>query len=169
MVTYNWNGSKGQTTPGKGWEFWRENGLRLCVLWNIAQILETIWTPLFYLFSLSEKHFLLLTASLNPMHPSRPYSVPWSPGSTGHVLCSVISLLWHHGLQPARLCCPWNFSGRNTGVGRLPFPAPGDLPHPGIEPCIFGTGRKIIITAPRGKPHVLRRLSLNGMHITDTK
>ena len=22
-----------------------------------------------------------------------------------------------HGLQPARLCCPWNFPGKNTGVG----------------------------------------------------
>ena len=22
-----------------------------------------------------------------------------------------------HGLQPARLLCPWNFPGKNTGVG----------------------------------------------------
>ena len=25
--------------------------------------------------------------------------------------------LWSHGLQPAKLLCPWNFSGKNTGVG----------------------------------------------------
>ena len=31
-----------------------------------------------------------------------------------------------------RLLCPWNFPGKNTGV--LPFPTPGNLPHPGIKP-----------------------------------
>ena len=25
--------------------------------------------------------------------------------------------LRHHGLKPARLLCPWNFPGKNTGVG----------------------------------------------------
>ena len=31
---------------------------------------------------------------------------------------SVVSdSLQHHGLQPARLLCPWDFSGKNTGVG----------------------------------------------------
>ena len=31
---------------------------------------------------------------------------------------SVVSnSLWSCGLQPARLLCPWNFPGRNTGVG----------------------------------------------------
>ena len=27
------------------------------------------------------------------------------------------SSLWLHGLEPARLLCPWDFSGKNTGVG----------------------------------------------------
>ena len=32
--------------------------------------------------------------------------------------CSVVSdSLWLHGLQPARLLCPWDFPGKNTGVG----------------------------------------------------
>ena len=31
--------------------------------------------------------------------------------------CSVVSdSLWPHGLWPARLFCPWNFPGKNTGV-----------------------------------------------------
>ena len=38
-----------------------------------------------------------------------------------------------HVLQPTRLLCPWDFPGKDTGVG-LPFPYPGDLPNPGIEP-----------------------------------
>ena len=30
---------------------------------------------------------------------------------------SCLSLLWPHGLQVARLLCPWNFPGKNPGVG----------------------------------------------------
>ena len=30
---------------------------------------------------------------------------------------SCQTLLWPHGLQSARLLCPWNFPGKNTGVG----------------------------------------------------
>ena len=38
-----------------------------------------------------------------------------------------------HGLQPARLLCPWNSPGKNTRVDAH-LPSPGDLPDPGIEP-----------------------------------
>ena len=38
-----------------------------------------------------------------------------------------------NGLWPARLLCPWDSPGKNTGVG-LPCPPPGDLPNPGTEP-----------------------------------
>ena len=32
--------------------------------------------------------------------------------------CSIVSnSLWPHGLQPARLLCPWKSSGKNIGVG----------------------------------------------------
>ena len=49
-------------------------------------------------------------------------------------LCSVMSdSLWPHGLQPTRLLCPWNFPGKNTGVGYHFLPQ-GNLPDPGIEP-----------------------------------
>ena len=30
---------------------------------------------------------------------------------------SVVSTLQPHGLQPVRLLCPWDFPGKNTGVG----------------------------------------------------
>ena len=34
------------------------------------------------------------------------------------VFCSVMSdSLWPHGLQPTKLLCTWDFSGKNTGVG----------------------------------------------------
>ena len=42
-------------------------------------------------------------------------------GSLGSVcvhMCSVVSDSWQpHGLQPARLFCPWDFPCKNTGVG----------------------------------------------------
>ena len=48
-------------------------------------------------------------------------------------VCSVMSnSLQPHGLQPVRLLCPWDSSGKNTG--KVPFPSPEDLPDPGIEP-----------------------------------
>ena len=39
-----------------------------------------------------------------------------------------------HGLQPSRLLCPWDFSGKNTGVGchvllQKIFPTQGMNPH----------------------------------------
>ena len=39
-----------------------------------------------------------------------------------------------HGVQPSRLLCPWNFPGKNTGVGchfllQGIFPTQGSSPH----------------------------------------
>ena len=48
---------------------------------------------------------------------------------------SVVSnSLQHYELHPTRLLCPWNFSGKNTGVG-CHFLLQGGLP--GIEPVAF--------------------------------
>ena len=47
---------------------------------------------------------------------------------------SVVSnSLRPHGLEPARLLCPWGFSRQEYWSG-LPCPPPGDFPDPGIEP-----------------------------------
>ena len=35
--------------------------------------------------------------------------------SVSHLVVS--DSLWPHGLEPARLLCPWNSPGKNTGVG----------------------------------------------------
>ena len=44
----------------------------------------------------------------SPMHESKKWK--WS--------LSVISdSYWPHGLQPTRLRCPWDFPGKNTGLG----------------------------------------------------
>ena len=52
-----------------------------------------------------------------------------------HVLSHSVmpNSLRPHGLHPTRLLCPWGFSREECWSG-LPFPSPGDLPNPGIEP-----------------------------------
>ena len=32
-------------------------------------------------------------------------------------LLSLVRLIWLHELEPTRLCCPWDYTGKNTGVG----------------------------------------------------
>ena len=51
------------------------------------------------------------------------------------VSCSVVfNSLQPHGLYLTRLLCPWNSPGKNAGWSGLPFPSPGDLSDPGVEP-----------------------------------
>ena len=56
-----------------------------------------------------------------------------------------------YGLQPARLLCPWDSPGQNTGVG-LPCPPPGDLPHPETEPGSSTLQKDYLSSEPPGKP-----------------
>ena len=48
-----------------------------------------------------------------------------------------------HGLQPARLLCPWNFSGQEYWNG-LPFPSPGESSQPRDWTCISCIGRLVL-------------------------
>ena len=51
--------------------------------------------------------------------------------------CSVVSnSLRPHRLYPNRLLCPWDFTGKNTGVGCL-FLLQGILPAQGLIPRLF--------------------------------
>ena len=67
----------------------------------------------------------------------------------------MLSHVWPHGLEPARLLCPQNFPGKKTWSG-LPFPSPGNLLDPGIKPSSpvsSALAGRFFITAPPGKPH----------------
>ena len=75
------------------------------------------------------------------------------------VSCSVVSdSLWPHGLQPARVLCPWDSPRKNTGAGshsflRGIFPTQGS--NPGLLHC-----RQILYWGTREAPRLPER-SLN--------
>ena len=48
-------------------------------------------------------------------------------------------------------CSPWNSPDQNTGVGK-PFPSPGDLLNPGIEPRSPTLQADSLPAEPPGKP-----------------
>ena len=60
---------------------------------------------------------------------------------------SVVS----NSLRPHRLHSPWNSPGQNTGVGK-PFPSPGDLLNPEIEPQCPVLQVESVPTDPVEKP-----------------
>ena len=69
------------------------------------------------------------------------------------VIKSCLTLLRPHGLQPARLLCPWDFPGKNTGVGfhallQGIFPIQGSSLHLLHCSCI---GRRFFTTEPPEK------------------
>ena len=48
---------------------------------------------------------------------------------------------------------PWDFPDKNTGVGSQPFPSPGILPNPGIEPGLLHCSRFFIVRVTREAQH----------------
>ena len=62
--------------------------------------------------------------------------------------------LWSCGPWLARLLCPRDSPGQNIPQPRsgLPFPSPGDLPHPGIEPEPPASQAGSLPSEPPGKP-----------------
>ena len=49
---------------------------------------------------------------------------------------SCLTLLQHHGLLPARLLCPWDSPGKNTGVG-CHFLLQGNFSTQGWNPALL--------------------------------
>ena len=74
----------------------------------------------------------------------------------------VSDSLWPHGLQSARLLCPWDFPGKNTWVGKFfpLFPSIGDLPDSRIKPASPALTGGFFTTEPSGKPNSLINCAL---------
>ena len=58
--------------------------------------------------------------------------------------CSAVSdSSQPHGLQPARLHCPWDPPDKKYWR-EVPFPPPGDLPNPGFKPASPALARRFL-------------------------
>ena len=64
---------------------------------------------------------------------SNSFAIPWTVASQ----------------TPLSMGCP-----RQEYWNGLPFPSPGDLPDPGIEPVSPALTGRFITTEPPGKPHL---------------
>ena len=64
---------------------------------------------------------------------------------------TLIQNMGVYGLQPPRLLSPCNFSGKEYWSG-LPFPLPGDLPDPEMEPESPVLAGRFFTTEPLGNP-----------------
>ena len=73
-------------------------------------------------------------------------------------VCSVTqlcpTLCDPHGLQPARLLCPWHFPGKNIGGG-CRFLLQGIFLNTGIEPMSPALEDGFFTTEPPGKSNIL--------------
>ena len=94
-------------------------------------------------FHLSLKH-----CSVRDFVPRLPHSGPGTLNVLGMCLVTSSSLQ-PQGLQPARLLCPWDSPGQNTGVGCHP---PGELCNPGTEPRSPALQADSSLSEPPGKP-----------------
>ena len=69
---------------------------------------------------------------------------------------SCPTLCWPHGLQPARLLCPWDSPGGNTGVG-CHFLLQGIFPTQGLNPhllCLLHWQAGSLPLRHLGSPHI---------------
>ena len=68
-----------------------------------------------------------------------------------------LNFLWPHGLSPARLLCPWDFPGKNTGVG-CHFLPQGIFLTQGIKLGSLALAGRFFTTESPGKPNMLHGL-----------
>ena len=106
---------------------------------------KKVFFPLGYYVACKDLSFLT-------RYPTGPAEKALSPKTL--VLCLVTQsclTLSPHGLQPARLLCPWGFSRQEYWSG-LPYPPPGDLPNLGIEPRSTALQADSLLSEPQGSP-----------------
>ena len=64
-----------------------------------------------------------------------------------------LALLRRHGLKLARLLCPWDFPGKNTGMGCHSL-LRGIFPTPGLKPCLPHWQEGSLPLSHQGSPSV---------------
>ena len=85
-----------------------------------------------------------------PLYPSLQCSVLTRCEFCVPVAQSCLTLL-PHGLQPARLLCPWHFQGKNTGVS-CHFLLQGIFQTQGLNPGLWCCRQILYCLSQQGSP-----------------
>ena len=81
---------------------------------------------------------------------------------------SVVSdSLRPQGLQPTRLLCPWNFPGKNTGVG-CHFLLQDIFPILWLNPCLLRLLQWQVDSLPLAPPEFISASSINSQGLSDS-
>ena len=115
--------------------------------WNglcFPAILRYFPHPFILILSLNSSYLLCLQTSclitwfLDPLRKEPEKKFCRLPGHLSTVLCcSVVSnSLWYCDLWSTKLFCPWNYPGKNTGVG-CHFLLQGIFLNQGSNPCLL--------------------------------
>ena len=75
---------------------------------------------------------------------------PWAACMCTRSL-SHVQLLWPHGRKPTRLLCPWDFPGKNTGVG-CQFLLQGIFPTQGSNSSLLNWQAGSLPLSHQGNP-----------------
>ena len=75
---------------------------------------------------------------------------------------------WPGGLQPARLLCPWDSPGKNTGVGRHAF-LQGIFPTQGSNPGLLHCKRILYCLSHQGSPICPNNMPLSSNDISSNR
>ena len=104
--------------------------MHIDVFYTWAHLIFTaiIWGGCYHCSSFTDEKICAQTGqSTSQLVSGRKWKkVKWSRSAMSHSL-------WPHRLQPTRLLCPWDFPGKNTGVGSH-FLLQGVFPMQGSNP-----------------------------------
>ena len=67
---------------------------------------------------------------------------------------SRLNSLWPYGLKPARFLCPWDFPGKNIGVG-CHFLHQRIFSTQGLNPCLLHWQTVSLLLSHQGNPHLV--------------
>ena len=125
------------------------------LVWESFYLEENSGNQPFSYFCTYSDHFLKLSLLRNLDDLKQLYvcvRVWMCTRTCPHMLSSsvVSDSLQPHGLQPARLLCPWNFPRKNIGWVAISYSRGSSQPKD--QTCVSCFGRQILSTEPAGKP-----------------
>ena len=120
----------------------REKYIRLVQSLSVPHLLHFLW---WYIISCAVTH---------NTHSQIPHHIKWSEVAQSCLtLCNPVNCIAHQA--PLSM----GFSRQEYWSG-LPFPPPGDLPDPGIEPRSPALQADALTSEPPGKTHIIKTTEL---------